>query len=228
MLPNRLTRLLIVLSAGVSFASPGQALTLEEALAIRLSIPSSLTTNSLTTSSLATNSIVGARTQPEPQGGRVSPHDLLAKLQDAGTAVLVLERTQRRLPSTGDPVWDLRLEIPGQPVRHFDAVSGRANRQSADRDRLGSRAPLPAGHYTLGPVEPLAAGAYPELGPIWIGIEPTFPTGRRVLGIHQDPSAGLDANSGTLGCIGLIRRNDLLELARQVNKARIRELVVTK
>ena len=228
MLPNRLSRLLIVLSAGVSFASPGQALTLEEALAIRLSIPSSLTTNSLTTSSLATNSIVGARTQPEPQGGRVSPHDLLAKLQDAGTAVLVLERTQRRLPSTGDPVWDLRLEIPGQPVRHFDAVSGRANRQSADRDRQGSRAPLPAGHYTLGPVEPLAAGTYPELGPIWIGIEPTFPTGRRVLGIHQDPSAGLDANSGTLGCIGLIRRNDLLELARQVNKARIRELVVTK
>ena len=48
-----------------------------------------------------------------------------------------------------------------------------------------------------------------------------------MLGIHQDPSAGLGANSGTLGCIGLIKRNDLLELARQVNKAKIRELVVT-
>jgi len=216
MLPDRLSRLLILISAGVSFASPGQALTLNEALAIRLATPNE-----------TTRSRVAARSHSDTQQHRGSPAELLAKLQEEGTSVLVLEKTHRRLPSTGDPIWSLRLEIPGQPVRQFDAVSGRANRQSADRDRLGSRAPLPAGHYILGPVEPLAAGAYPELGPIWIGIEPTFPTGRRVLGIHQDPSAGLGANSGTLGCIGLIKRNDLLELARQVNKAKIRELVVT-
>ena len=216
MLPDRLSRLLILISAGVSFASPSQALTLNEALAIRLATPNETTRSS-----------VAARSHSDTQQHRASPAELLAKLQEEGTSVLVLEKTNRRLPSTGDPVWSLRLEIPGQPVRQFDAVSGRANRQSADRDRLGSRAPLPAGHYILGPVEPLAAGAYPELGPIWIGIEPTFPTGRRVLGIHQDPSAGLGANSGTLGCIGLIKRNDLLELARQVNKAKIRELVVT-
>ena len=216
MLPDRLSRLLILISAGVSFASPGQALTLNEALAIRLATPNETTRSS-----------VAARSHSDTQQHRASPAELLAKLQEEGTSVLVLEKTHRRLPSTGDPVWSLRLEIPGQPVRQFDAVSGRANRQNADRDRLGSRAPLPAGHYLLGPVEPLAAGAYPELGPVWIGIEPTFPTGRRVLGIHQDPSAGLGANSGTLGCIGLIKRNDLLELARQVNKAKIRELVVT-
>ena len=216
MLPDRLSRLLILISAGMSFASPGQALTLNEALAIRLATPNETTRSS-----------VAARSHSDSQQHRASPAELLAKLQEEGTSVLVLEKTHRRLPSTGDPIWSLRLEIPGQPVRQFDAVSGRANRQSADRDRLGSRAPLPAGHYILGPVEPLAAGAYPELGPIWIGIEPTFPTGRRVLGIHQDPSAGLGANSGTLGCIGLIKRNDLLELARQVNKAKIRELVVT-
>lgn len=216
MLPDRLSRLLILISAGVSFASPGQALTLNEALAIRLATPNETTRSS-----------VAARSHSDTQQHRASPAELLAKLQEEGTSVLVLEKTHRRLPSTGDPIWSLRLEIPGQPVRQFDAVSGRANRQSADRDRLGSRAPLPAGHYILGPVEPLAAGAYPELGPVWIGIEPTFPTGRRVLGIHQDPSAGLGANSGTLGCIGLIKRNDLLELARQVNKAKIRELVVT-
>lgn len=216
MLPDRLSRLLILISAGVSFASPGQALTLNEALAIRLATPNETTRSS-----------VAARSHSDSQQHRASPAELLAKLQEEGTSVLVLEKTHRRLPSTGDPIWSLRLEIPGQPVRQFDAVSGRANRQSADRDRLGSRAPLPAGHYILGPVEPLAAGAYPELGPVWIGIEPTFPTGRRVLGIHQDPSAGLGAHSGTLGCIGLIKRNDLLELARQVNKAKIRELVVT-
>ena len=139
---------------------------------------------------------------------------------------LVLNRTKRQIRSTGDPIWDLRLEIPGQPSRHFDAVSGRAHRQNADRDQMGSKAPLPTGSYTLGPVEPLAKGAYPELGPVWIGIEPTFTTGRRVLGIHQDPSAGLNGNSGTLGCIGLIREHDLIELSQLIQVSDVRLLVV--
>ena len=139
---------------------------------------------------------------------------------------LVLNRTKRQIRSTGDPIWDLRLEIPGQPARHFDAVSGRAHRQNADRDQMGSKAPMPTGSYTLGPVEPLAQGAYPELGPVWIGIEPTFTTGRRVLGIHQDPSAGLNGNSGTLGCIGLIRKHDLLELSQLIQVSDVRLLVV--
>jgi hypothetical protein len=72
----------------------------------------------------------------------------------------------------------------------------------------------------------LAEGAYPELGPVWIGIEPTFTTGRRVLGIHQDPSAGLNGNSGTLGCIGLIRKYDMLELSQLIKGRDVRLLVV--
>jgi hypothetical protein len=139
---------------------------------------------------------------------------------------LVLGRTKRQIRSTGDPIWDLRLEIPGEPARHFDAVSGRAHRQNANRDQMGSKAPLPTGSYTLGPVEPLADGAYPELGPVWIGIEPTFTTGRKVLGIHQDPSAGLNGNSGTLGCIGLIRKHDMLELSQLIKGRDVRLLVV--
>jgi len=139
---------------------------------------------------------------------------------------LVLNRTKRQIRSTGDPIWDLRLEIPGEPARHFDAVSGRAHRQDADRDQMGSKAPLPTGRYILGQVEPLAKGAYPELGPVWIGIEPTFITGRRVLGIHQDPSVGLDGNSGTLGCIGLIHEHDLLELSQLIQASDVRLLVV--
>ena len=140
---------------------------------------------------------------------------------------LVLERTDRRIASTGDPIWDLRLEIPGKPTRRFDAVSGRANRQNADRDRMGSRAPLPAGTYSVGPVEPLADGAYPELGPVWISIEPTFTTGRRVLGIHQDPSAGrLNTQSGTLGCIGLVNRKDMLDLSALIERSGTQRLVV--
>ncbi len=155
-----------------------------------------------------------------------SPEQWLALLQERQESVLVLERTDRALQPTGDPIWDLRLEIPGQPPRHYPALSGRANRQQANRDQMGSRAPLPRGHYTLGAVEPLAAGAYPELGPVWISIEPTFPTGRRVLGIHQDPSAGLNGNSGTLGCIGLIHRKDLLELSALIQRSGTRQLVV--
>ena len=140
---------------------------------------------------------------------------------------LVLERTDRRIASTGDPIWDLRLEIPGKPTRRFDAVSGRANRQNADRDSMGSRAPLPAGTYSVGPVEPLADGAYPELGPVWISIEPTFTTGRRVLGIHQDPSAGrLNTQSGTLGCIGLVNRKDMLDLSALIERSGTQRLVV--
>ena len=206
MLKGRLSITLVLLSAVLTAPGLAAAQTLEQALAtIALARPQSTA----------------------PARSSIAPEELLARLQQDGESVLVLEKTHRQLAGTGDPIWDLRLEIPGHPVRHYDALSGRANRQDADRDQMGSRAPLPAGHYTLGPVEPLAAGAYPELGPIWISIEPTFTTGRRVLGIHQDPSAGRNGNSGTLGCIGLIDRNDLLDLAQQVKRAKIRELVVT-
>ena len=141
--------------------------------------------------------------------------------------MLILERTDRRMRTTGDPIWDLKLEIPGETPRRFDAVSGRSNRQNADRDRLGSRAPLPIGNYSVGVVEPLVDGAYPEIGPVWISIEPTFTTGRRVLGIHLDPSAGLrNANSGTLGCIGLVNRADMLELAQLIERTGTRRLDV--
>ena len=163
---------------------------------------------------------------PDAQPRMEAPSRLAALRQQGAQPVLVLERSERSIPSTGDPIWVLRVEIPGQAPRRFDAVSGRAYRQTANRHQLGSRAPLPQGHYRLGPVERLAPGAYPELGPVWIGIEPSFTTGRRVLGIHQDPSAGFGRNSGTLGCIGLIQKSDLLELALAVQAAEIRDLVV--
>ena len=142
--------------------------------------------------------------------------------------LLTLARTIRRLPRTGDPIWDLRLQIPGEPDRHFDAVSGRADRQSANRDRMGSEAPLPVGRYRIGAIEPLGRQGPRELGPIWIGIEPEFTTGRRVLGIHLDPSAGRNWNSGTAGCIGLIRSNDMRALADLVRRSGTNTLVVAQ
>ena len=150
----------------------------------------------------------------------------LATRSEPHGPVLVLERTPRRLASTGDPIWDLRLQIPGEPERHFEAVSGRADRQRANRHQLGSEAPLPVGSYWIGAVEPLGKHGPRELGPIWIGIEPQFTTGRRVLGIHLDPSAGRNWNSGTSGCVGLIRERDMLTLADLLRRSGTSRLVV--
>ena len=141
-------------------------------------------------------------------------------------SILVLERTSRKLSRTGDPIWNLRLESPGEPALNFEAVTGRAHRQDADRHIAGTRAPLPAGRYSLGPVEPLGPQDPSELGPIWIGIQPLFRTGRGHLGIHLDPSANRNANSGTLGCVGLIRRGDMLKLAELIQRRNVQALVV--
>ena len=138
----------------------------------------------------------------------------------AEASILVLERTTHRLSRTGDPIWNLRLDTPGEPPMNFEAVTGRAHRQNADRHIAGTRAPLPAGRYSLGPVEPLGPGDPRELGPIWIGIEPLFPNGRGHLGIHLDPSANRNANSGILGCVGLINRSDMFQLADLVERVR--------
>ena len=150
----------------------------------------------------------------------------LGAWSESSQPVLVLERTPRRLANTGDPIWDLRLQIPGEPERHFEAVSGRADRQAANRNQLGSEAPLPVGSYWIGAVEPLGRHGPRELGPIWIGIEPQFKTGRRVLGIHLDPSAGRNWNSGTSGCVGLIRERDMHTLAELLRRSGTSTLVV--
>ena len=150
----------------------------------------------------------------------------LAATQPPLSSRLVLSRTERRLAFTGDPIWKLQLQSPGTTNLDFDAVTGRAHRQSADRHRSGTRAPLPAGTYSLGPVERLGPLDPAELGPIWIGLEPRFPTGRGYLGIHLDPSANRNANSGTLGCVGLIRRDEMLKFARLVQARSVRTLVV--
>ncbi|MEB3264225.1 MAG: L,D-transpeptidase [Synechococcus sp.] len=145
------------------------------------------------------------------------------------SAQLRLLRTDRTLPASGDPVWSLQLEVPGQPPQAFAALSGRADRQAGDRNRLGSGAPLPAGSYRLSEVVSLeeATDLPSELGRlVWIGLEPTFPTERRALGIHHDPSAGMGPESGTEGCIGVIKAQDLLALAELVQRHGITELEV--
>ncbi len=140
---------------------------------------------------------------------------------------MTLVRTPRTLPLTGDPVWELQLLLPGQGLRSYEAVVGRAGRQDADRNALGSRAPLPQGRYRVTEIEPVQEKDDPELGRfVWIGLEPQFPSPRKALGIHYDPSAGRGRRSGTDGCIGLIHGNDLLVLGDLLRRSGTRELVV--
>ncbi|KEF41386.1 MAG: hypothetical protein ER33_11740 [Cyanobium sp. CACIAM 14] len=144
-----------------------------------------------------------------------------------GSGQLVLVRTDRQMPITGDPIWELQLDLPGQPQRAYEALVGRARHQDGDRDRLGSKAPLPRGRYLLTEITPLDGTDGPELGRfLWIGLEPEFPTARRALGIHHDPSAGAGRDSGTDGCIGLIHGNDLLVLGDLLRRSGTRELLV--
>ena len=99
-------------------------------------------------------------------------------------------------------------------------------RQNADRNLAGTRAPLSTGTYSVGPVEALGSQNPAELGPVWIGLEPRFLTGRGHLGVYLYPGAKRNANSGTLGCVGLIRSEDILMLANLIKQRRVRKLEV--
>ena len=140
---------------------------------------------------------------------------------------MVLVRTPRILPRTGDPVWELQLALPGQPLRSYEAVVGRADRQTGDRQRLGSKAPLPQGRYRVTEIEATGDADDPELGRfVWIGLEPEFHSARRGLGIHYDPSAGRGRRRGTDVCDGLLHGNDLLVLGDLLRRSGTRELIV--
>ena len=158
-----------------------------------------------------------------PAGGQ--GHRALAV--GTGSGQMVLVRTERQLPISGDPICELQLLLPGQPPRAYEALVGRARRQDGDRDRLGSKAPLPRGRYAVTEITPVEPTDEAELGRfLWIGLEPDFPTARRGLGIHHDPSAGRGRSSGTDGCIGLIHGNDLLVLGDLLRRSGTTELLV--
>lgn len=160
-----------------------------------------------------------AAAPPAPAAGHGAP--------GAPAGQLMLVRTERQLPISGDPIWELQLQLPGEPTRAYEALVGRRQRQGADRHRLGSQAPLPPGRYSVEAIAAIEPQDEAELGRfLWIGLTPEFPTARRGLGIHHDPSAGTGRRSGTDGCIGLIHGNDLLVLGDLLRRSGTRELLV--
>lgn len=111
----------------------------------------------------------------------------------------------------GDPIWELALIHEGSEMV-LPAVSGRANAQRNHLRQVGgTRSPLPVGRYRVAYPEVILPGDPVELGRAgWVAVRPLFGTGRTALGIHHDPSFDLsNGESGTDGCIGLVRAEDM-------------------
>ncbi len=108
----------------------------------------------------------------------------------------------------GNPIYQLHLYANGQLVGVYSAVTGTANTQDKNRHQGGSKAPLPNGRYRVAS-SPIP-GTEPEVGSLFLPIEPEFATGRTALGIHYDPSfEQSNGEDGTQGCIALTDQNQL-------------------
>ena len=99
-------------------------------------------------------------------------------------------------------------------VDRLTIVSGQPGAQefrTADVSRRGSMEPLPEGYWTVGVIEFASGvnGDYSEnwpmlgdgLGPVYVELNCTSPTGRGDIGIHLDNNA--DVSPGTIGCPGI-------------------------
>ena len=167
----------------------------------------------LTLAMLLSSSLLPGRTaQPLvvdiPPPGQRGP---TAELLRGGSLTLTTRRTSARFPD-GNRIWKLDLRRDGLLLASWDAVSGSAHRQDADRLWTpGNAAPLPAGRYSLGPPEPWGDD-------LWLDLQPRFETTRSALGIHR-------CYPGT-GCICIPSRADLNALAAWVKRADIRSLTV--
>jgi len=122
------------------------------------------------------------------------------------SAQLLLVRTKDTVKQTKDPIWNLQLVANGQVLESMPALTGRASKQTANRNIAGNKSPLPPGKYSIDRYG-IARAPFddPELGKgFWVPVVPLFNTNRSALGFHQDPSWGkLNGESGTSGCIGL-------------------------
>jgi hypothetical protein len=145
-------------------------------------------------------------------------------------AYLVLKKSDKTIKDTKDPIWELTLMSTEKiPLETLPSVTGRAYRQTANRNQSGTKAPLPKGTYRIDRMG-IEAGPFddPELGRgFWIPITPLFATGRSALGFHQDPSWGKrNGESGTSGCIGLQSAEDTMKLVTWIKHYNIQNLVV--
>ena len=132
-------------------------------------------------------------------------------LLQGGELQLSARRTDRLFPD-GNRIWKVELHRGPRLLASWQAASGVAARQSADRRwSPGNAAPLPVGVYSLG---------HPERwgGDLWFDLTPRFNTTRSALGIHR-------CYPGT-GCICITERADIDALASWVKASGILTLKV--
>lgn len=146
------------------------------------------------------------------------------------SAYLVLKRTDQSIKQTKDPIWTLELVAnDGKILDKLPALSGRFNKQTANRHTAGNKSPLPIGNYAIDRYG-IAAAPFddPELGRgYWVPITPLFNTNRSALGFHQDPSWGkTNGESGTSGCIGLESSEATIKLVTWIKQFNIQRLSV--
>ena len=121
-----------------------------------------------------------------------------------------------RKNAVGNPLYELRLYANGQLVGSYNTVTGRANTQNRNRHQAGTEAPLPDGRYLVSLT--IVPGSKYEVGGRFLGIQPTFRTGRSALGIHYDPSfEKRNGEDGTEGCIALTNRGDLDQVLNYIS-----------
>ena len=144
----------------------------------------------------------------QPLPGQQGP---TAELLEGHGLRLSTRRTNDRFPD-GNRLWKVELHRGERLLASWQAASGIAERQTADRLwSPGNAAPLPAGEYSLGQPEPWGDD-------LWFDLQPRFKTTRSALGIHH-------CYPGT-GCICIPSRADINALAAWVKRGEIRTLTV--
>jgi hypothetical protein len=152
------------------------------------------------------------------------------RMNTSAQAVLILKKTDKTIKGTKDPIWSLEL-VNNQNIvlETLPALTGRAYRQTANRNTAGNKSPLPKGIYRIDRLG-IASAPFddPELGRgYWVPVTPLFATGRSALGFHQDPSWGkLNGESGTSGCIGLESAEATIKLVTWIKHYNITKFVV--
>ena len=144
---------------------------------------------------------------------------------------IIIDKTSETVKQTGDPIWKVALvDSNGKEIETLKALSGRASKQTANRNQGGNKSPLPGGVYAIDTYG-IERGPFsdPELGyGYWVPISPLFNTGRSALGFHQDPSWGkINGESGTSGCIGLESAEATVKLVNWIRQYRVSKVIVT-
>ena len=143
----------------------------------------------------------------------------------SGNYLRLVRDPSRGTNAVGNPLYTLEAYVRGEKYQTFNAVSGTARSQNFNRNRGENSAPLPDGLYNVS--SQIVPGTQYEVGKTFIGIYPSFQTGRTDLGIHLDRSFNQpNGFDGTAGCIGIATVAERNAINEFVAKYRPRNLFV--